>query len=51
MNEKLNVRLGSPVVMFFWSFAMLLVGIVISAVRRARRQATRNYFIVDHPRR
>jgi hypothetical protein len=29
MNEKLNVRLGSPVVvMFFWSFAMLLVGIV-----------------------
>jgi uncharacterized membrane protein AbrB (regulator of aidB expression) len=29
MNEKLNVRLGNPMVMFFWSFAMLLVGIVI----------------------
>jgi hypothetical protein len=31
MNEKLNVRLGNPVVMFFWSFAMLLTGIVIGA--------------------
>ena len=29
MNEKLNVRLGNPMVMFFWSFAMLLVGIII----------------------
>lgn len=29
MNEKLNVRLGNPVVMFFWSFAMLLVGVTI----------------------
>jgi hypothetical protein len=29
MSEKLNVRLGNPLVMFFWSFAMLLVGIVI----------------------
>jgi hypothetical protein len=29
MNEKLNVRLGNPMVMFFWSFAMLLAGIVI----------------------
>ena len=31
MNEKLNVRLGNPAVMFFWSFAMLLTGIVIGA--------------------
>ena len=31
MNEKLKVRLGNPVVMFFWSFAMLLTGIVIGA--------------------
>lgn len=31
MNEKFNVRLGNPVVMFFWSFAMLLAGIVIGA--------------------
>lgn len=29
MNEKLNVRLGNPMVMFFWSFVILLVGIVI----------------------
>jgi hypothetical protein len=29
MSEKLNVRLGNPMVMFFWSFAMLLVGIAI----------------------
>ena len=29
MSEKLNVRLGNPMVMFFWSFAMLLVGIII----------------------
>jgi hypothetical protein len=29
MNDKLNVRLGNPMVMFFWSFAMLLVGIAI----------------------
>ena len=29
MNEKLNVRLGNPMVTFFWSFAMLLVGIII----------------------
>jgi len=29
MNEKLNIRLGSPVVMFFRSFAMLLLGIAI----------------------
>jgi hypothetical protein len=28
MNERLNVRLGNPVVMFFWSFAMLLTGVV-----------------------
>jgi len=28
MNEKLNVRLGNPVVMFFWSSAMFLTGIV-----------------------
>jgi hypothetical protein len=27
MNEKLNVRLGNPVVMFFWGTAMLLAGI------------------------
>ena len=31
MDEKLNVRLGNPVVMFFWSAAMLLTGIVIGA--------------------
>lgn len=29
MNEKLNVRLGNPVVMFFRSVAMLLIGTVI----------------------
>ena len=29
MNEKLNVRLGIRMVMFFGSFAMPLVGIVI----------------------
>ena len=29
MNEKLNVRLGNPVVMFFGSFAMLFTGVVI----------------------
>ena len=29
MNERFNVRLGNPMVMFFWSFAMLLAGIVI----------------------
>ena len=29
MSEKLNLRLGNPMVMFFWSFAMLLMGIVI----------------------
>lgn len=28
MNEKLNVRLGNPVVMFFWSSAMFLAGII-----------------------
>ena len=31
MTDKLNVRLGNPVVMFFWSFAMLLAGIVVGA--------------------
>lgn len=31
MTDKLNVRLGNPVVMFFWSFAMLLAGNVIGA--------------------
>lgn len=29
MNEKLNVRLGNPVVMFFWASAMFLIGIVV----------------------
>jgi hypothetical protein len=29
MDEKLNVSLGNPMVMFFSSFAMLLVGILI----------------------
>ena len=29
MNEKLNVRLGNPVVMFFWSSAMFLAGIIV----------------------
>ncbi len=28
MDEKLNVRLGNPVVMFFWSSAMFLIGII-----------------------
>ena len=31
MNEKLNVRLGNPVVMFFWASAMFLTGIVVGA--------------------
>jgi hypothetical protein len=31
MNERLNVRLGNPMTMFFWSFAMLLIGDVIGA--------------------
>ena len=30
MTRKMNVRLGNPVVMSFWSFAMLLLRIVIS---------------------
>jgi len=29
MQEKLNVRLGNPVVMFFWSSAMFLTGIIV----------------------
>lgn len=29
MDEKLNVRLGNPVVMFFWSSAMFLTGIAV----------------------
>ena len=29
MNEKLNVRLGNPIVMIFWSSAMFLAGIAI----------------------
>lgn len=37
MNGKLNVRLSNPVVMFFWSFAMLLVGIVIGVYWRPSR--------------
>lgn len=31
MDEKLNVRLGNPVVMFFWSSAMFLTGIIVGA--------------------
>lgn len=31
MQEKLNVRLGNPVVMFFWSSAMFLTGIIVGA--------------------
>lgn len=31
MNEKLNVRLGNPVVMFFWASAMFLAGVVVGA--------------------
>ena len=31
MNEKLNVRLGNPVVMFLWASAMFLTGIVVGA--------------------
>jgi len=37
MNEKLNVRLSHPVVMSFWSFAMLLAGFVIGALWRPSR--------------
>jgi hypothetical protein len=40
MNEKLNVRLGNPVVMFFWSFAMLLAGIVIGEYWHSSRVHT-----------
>jgi len=29
LDEKLNVRLGNPVVMFFWSSAMFLTGILV----------------------
>ncbi|MGO9435938.1 MAG: hypothetical protein ACLP00_16810 [Terracidiphilus sp.] len=29
MDEKLNVRLGNPVVMFFWSSAMFLAGVTV----------------------
>jgi hypothetical protein len=29
MTERLNVRLGNPMAMFVWSFAMLLTGIFI----------------------
>ena len=29
MNEQLNVRLGSSITTFLWSFAMLLLGIAI----------------------
>jgi hypothetical protein len=32
MYEKFNVRLSHPVVMSFWSFAMLLAGIVVGAL-------------------
>ena len=31
MNRDISVRLGNPVVMFFWSAALLLTGIVIGA--------------------
>ena len=37
MNEKLNPHLGNPVVMFFWSSAMLLIGIVIGEYRHPSR--------------
>jgi hypothetical protein len=37
MSEKLHVRLGNPMVMFFCSFAMLLVGIVIGEYRHPSR--------------
>ena len=29
MTEKLNVRLGNPISMLFWSFATLLIGDLI----------------------
>ncbi len=29
MTDKLNVRLGNPMVMFFWASAMFLAGIVV----------------------
>ncbi len=29
MNEKLNVRLGNPLVMFYWASAMFLSGIFV----------------------
>jgi hypothetical protein len=31
MDRNISVRLGNPVVMFFWSAAVLLTGIVIGA--------------------
>ena len=40
MTDKLNVRLGNRVVMFFWSFATLLTGIVVRSYWHPSRMHT-----------